>query len=145
MDVDGAGADALLIAPHRAQQVSARHDRARPVHQRDEQVELLRCQRDGVATPLHGASRAIDFHVPELVEGRTFPTRREAELAVFEYVHCFYNRVRRHSALNYQSPIEYEAKLASKLEDLNVRPTQPSGVGSGGTDLSATPVLKANP
>jgi transposase InsO family protein len=81
----------------------------------------------------------------ELIEGRTFATRREAELAVFEYVHCFYNRVRRHSALHYQSPIEYEAKLASKLEDVTVRHTQPSGVGSGGTDLSATPVLKANP
>ena len=44
----------------------------------------------------------------ELVEGRVFETRREAELEVFAYIEQFYNRKRRHSALGYLSPAEFE-------------------------------------
>jgi putative transposase len=35
-------------------------------------------------------------------------TRAEARLAVFDYVHTFYNRVRLHSALGYKSPVDFE-------------------------------------
>ena len=44
----------------------------------------------------------------ELLPGRTFATRHEARLAIFEYVEVFYNRVRLHSALGYQSPVDFE-------------------------------------
>jgi putative transposase len=44
----------------------------------------------------------------ELLAGRTFATRAEARLAVFEYVEVFYNRVRLHSALGYLSPVDFE-------------------------------------
>lgn len=37
-----------------------------------------------------------------------FVTRVQAELEVFKYVEVFYNRVRRHSTLNYLSPVDYE-------------------------------------
>lgn len=37
-----------------------------------------------------------------------FVTRAQAELEVFKYVEVFYNRVRRHSTLNYLSPVDYE-------------------------------------
>ena len=30
--------------------------------------------------------------------------------SVFEYIEVFYNRVRRHSALDYQYPFEYDRK-----------------------------------
>ncbi len=44
----------------------------------------------------------------ELVYERSFATREEAKRALFEYVEVFYNRRRRHSALGYVSPVEYE-------------------------------------
>lgn len=44
----------------------------------------------------------------EALGGRKFATRAEARLAIFEYVETFYNRVRLHSALGYQSPVEFE-------------------------------------
>jgi putative transposase len=47
----------------------------------------------------------------ELLAGRTFATRREAGLAIFEYIEVFYNRKRLHSALGYQSPVDFESKL----------------------------------
>ena len=44
----------------------------------------------------------------ELVYQESFKTRREASLALFEYIEGFYNRERRHSALGYLSPEEFE-------------------------------------
>jgi putative transposase len=44
----------------------------------------------------------------ECVEGSAFQTRTQARQAVFEYVECFYNRVRRHSSLGYLSPVTFE-------------------------------------
>jgi transposase InsO family protein len=34
-----------------------------------------------------------------------------ASLAIFEYIEVFYNRKRLHSALGYQSPVDFESKL----------------------------------
>jgi transposase InsO family protein len=48
----------------------------------------------------------------ELVYRRKFKTREEAKRAIFEWIETWYNRERRHSALGYMSPTEYE-KLAS--------------------------------
>jgi putative transposase len=47
----------------------------------------------------------------ELLAGRTFATRAEASVAIFEYVEVFYNRVRLHSALGFLSPVDFENKL----------------------------------
>jgi putative transposase len=44
----------------------------------------------------------------ELVHDADFTTRAEARAAIFEYIEVFYNRQRRHSALGYVSPAEYE-------------------------------------
>lgn len=44
----------------------------------------------------------------ELVHHESYRTRAEARASVFEYIEVFYNRVRRHSALGYRSPAEYE-------------------------------------
>ena len=44
----------------------------------------------------------------ELVHHEDYQSRAEARASVFEYIEVFYNRVRRHSALGYLSPVEYE-------------------------------------
>ena len=44
----------------------------------------------------------------ECVERASFQTRAQARQTIFEYVECFYNRVRRHSSLGYVSPVAYE-------------------------------------
>ena len=44
----------------------------------------------------------------ELLYRRSWPTRESVRVAVFEYIETFYNPRRRHSALGYLSPMEYE-------------------------------------
>jgi putative transposase len=48
----------------------------------------------------------------ELVHRRRFRTREEARTAIFDYIEGFYNRTRLHSALGYQSPLDYESNLS---------------------------------
>ncbi|WP_152455355.1 IS3 family transposase [Roseivivax sp. THAF40] len=48
----------------------------------------------------------------ELLWQRSWPTRRAAELAIFEYINGFYNPRRRHSALGWKSPLVFEAQAA---------------------------------
>lgn len=44
----------------------------------------------------------------ELLDRRRFHSQAEARMAVFDYLEGFYNPRRRHSALDYKSPVEYE-------------------------------------
>jgi putative transposase len=44
----------------------------------------------------------------ELLDRRRFKTSSEARLALFEFIEGWYNPHRRHSALDYRSPINYE-------------------------------------
>jgi putative transposase len=48
----------------------------------------------------------------ELVYHRHYATREEATQDIFEYIEVFYNQRRRHSTLDYDSPVEYEARTA---------------------------------
>ena len=49
----------------------------------------------------------------ELIDRRAWKTKAEARLEVFYYwIEAVYNRARRHSALGYLSPVEYEATLS---------------------------------
>ena len=46
----------------------------------------------------------------ELIYAENYKTVNEARAGIFEYIELFYNRVRRHSALGYKSPVEFEEK-----------------------------------
>jgi transposase InsO family protein len=48
----------------------------------------------------------------ELISHRQYRTRDEATRDIFEYIEVFYNRLRRHSTLGYDSPAEFEARMA---------------------------------
>ncbi len=43
---------------------------------------------------------------------RNWQTRREVEVALFEYINGFYNPRRKHSALGWKSPVAFEQRAA---------------------------------
>src|SRR6185295_11913432 len=49
----------------------------------------------------------------ELLERHEWLTRAAARSAIFEYIEVWYNRHRRHSALGYLSPLQYEQQLTA--------------------------------
>jgi transposase InsO family protein len=56
------------------------------------------------------------FHTlkTELVMHCDYRTRDQARASLFDYVEVFYNRQRRHSTINYEAPLEFEAmRIAS--------------------------------
>lgn len=50
----------------------------------------------------------------ELVHHYSFKSRTEAQSLIFRYIEGFYNRRRRHSAIGYQAPENYE-RLSFKM------------------------------
>jgi len=50
----------------------------------------------------------------ELLDRHRWTTRRQLQIAVFDYIETFYNRTRRHSALHYLSPVDYETMTQAR-------------------------------
>ncbi len=44
----------------------------------------------------------------ELIHTRPWPTIDQLKTATFSWIETYYNRARRHSTLNYLTPLEYE-------------------------------------
>ena len=59
----------------------------------------------------------------ELLDRRHFKTQIEARMAVFEFIEGWYNPRRRHSAIGYLSPIDYEN---TERQNTNYRSPSPS-------------------
>ena len=55
----------------------------------------------------------------ELLDRTRFRSQAEARMAVFQFIEGWYNPGRRHSALGYQSPINYERSARERLESLS--------------------------
>ena len=51
----------------------------------------------------------------ELLDRRRFATPTQARLTVFDFLEGWYNPHRRHSALDYESPLSYEIKHAPRV------------------------------
>jgi len=76
----------------------------------------IRCSMSRPGNCLDNAVAESFFHTlkTEWIYHAHYNTRRDARLAIFEYIEGFYNTKRRHSSLDYQSPEEYErAKSAA--------------------------------
>ncbi|MGW9352011.1 integrase core domain-containing protein, partial [Nocardiopsis flavescens] len=51
----------------------------------------------------------------ELLDRRRWRTRLELANAIFEYLEIFHNRQRRHSAIGWLTPVEFEKRLPSTV------------------------------
>jgi transposase InsO family protein len=60
----------------------------------------------------------------ELVWRRNWQTRREVEIALFEYINGFYNPRRKHSALGWKSPVAFEQRAAKHEHPTGTKPVQ---------------------
>jgi putative transposase len=83
-----------------------------------------RCREVGVRPSMGSVGDAYDNAMCEsffstleceLLSRRKFVSQAEAKIACFSYIEAFYNPVRLHSAIGYQSPICYEQKTAKDL------------------------------
>lgn len=52
----------------------------------------------------------------QAVYGERFLTSDEAQHSIFEYIECYYNRIRRHSNNGWLSPVDYEAEYYNSIE-----------------------------
>ncbi|MGV3585474.1 MAG: IS3 family transposase [Adhaeribacter sp.] len=55
-------------------------------------------------------SRSFSRFKAELMQDGAFENREDAGTEIFEYIDVYYNTIRRHSSLNYLSPINLEQK-----------------------------------
>ena len=55
----------------------------------------------------------------ECDDQKIFSSRKEAEIAIFQYIAVYYNRQRIHSSLGYVSPVEYELQQEKKKEAIS--------------------------
>jgi putative transposase len=63
----------------------------------------------------------------ELLNRKSFKTQAEARLAVFDFIEGWYNPQRRHSALDYRSPINYERSHSAEADSRSPTPSTESG------------------
>ena len=77
----------------------------------------LRCKEVGVRPSMGSVGDAYDNALCEsffatleceLLDRQRFRTQAEAKMAVFDFIEGFYNPRRRHSALGYESPVNFE-------------------------------------
>ncbi|MGZ6388146.1 MAG: IS3 family transposase [Ktedonobacterales bacterium] len=82
-----------------------------------------RCQTVGIRCSMGSVGDCYDNAMAEsffatleceLLARQTFQTHVEARTALFEYIEVFYNRQRRHSALDYLSPDAFERRCATQ-------------------------------
>jgi putative transposase len=82
-----------------------------------------RCREAGISLSMGSTGDAYDNAMAEsffasleteLIDRSSWRTRADARVAVFDYIEAFYNPRRRHSALGYLSPAEFERRYRSE-------------------------------
>jgi putative transposase len=94
----------------------------------------LHCRAAGVRPSMGSVGDAYDNALCEsffatleceLLDRRPLRTQAEAQLAVFEFIEGWYNPHRRHSALGYLSPIDFEKRRAEDGKSRGSAPAPP--------------------
>ncbi len=75
----------------------------------------MTCSMSRKGNCLDNAAMESFFHTlkTELTHHCQYKTREQAKRSIFEYIEIFYNRQRRHSYLNYLTPVQFERQHAS--------------------------------
>ncbi len=110
------------------------------IHRRDQGCQYtsiafgLRCREAGVRPSMGSVGDAYDNAMAEsffasleceLLDRRRFATQTEARFAVLEWIEAWYNPHRRHSALGYVSPVEFERTRHEARESGGSAPATP--------------------
>ena len=98
-----------------------------------------RCRKSGVALSMGSVGDCFDNAMAEsffatleceLLDRTTLSTHAEARATLFQFVEGWYNTLRRHSALGYVSPLEFERRHAAAVVDgerpVEIQPTPES-------------------
>ena len=109
--------------------ISRRRPAAGLIHHSDRGTQYtsiafgLRCRAAGIVQSMGSTGDAYDNALAEsffatleaeLIDRSSWRTRADARLAVFDFIEAFYNPQRRHSALAYLSPAEFERRYRSE-------------------------------
>ena len=90
----------------------------------------LRCKETGVRLSMGSVADCYDNTMCEsffatleceLLDKKPLRTQAEARLAIFDYIEGWYNPRRRHSALDYLSPIDYERRAEALARESNAQ------------------------
>ena len=83
-----------------------------------------RCQKEGIRPSMRSVGDCYDNAMCEsffatleceLIARSTFSSLQQARLAVFDFIEGFYNPRRRHSAIGYLSPINFERRYQPEI------------------------------
>jgi putative transposase len=116
--------DALNMALHQRQPSNV-------IHHSDQGTQYTsisfgrRCKQAGVRPSMGSVGDCYDNAMCEsffatleceLIDRTTFRTHAEAKLAIFEFIEGWYNPHRRHSSIDYLSPINYEKRMIATAD-----------------------------
>ena len=113
----------------------------------------LRCKAQGVRPSTGSVGDAYDNAMCEsffatleceLIDRSRFRNLFEARSAVFEFIEGWYNPRRRHSALGYRSPNEFEKAFATQARLETSRSPNPSTPGPMPNDAGSSVCYDAN-
>ena len=122
-------ASAALVTRALDMALAARRPSDRLIHHSDQGSQYTslafgsRLREAGVAASMGSVGDSYDNALAEsffasleteLIDRSVWRTRDEARRDVFDYIETFYNLVRRHSALGYLSPAEFERRHRSE-------------------------------
>lgn len=108
-----------------------------------------RCAKAGIEVSMGSVGDCYDnavcetFHASlkkEKIYRQSWPTRAEARAAIFEYIEGWYNPRRRHSTLDYLSPIEFERHHTERAE-----PSLEASISANGSVGSTSPRASDGP